>query len=598
MAYDYAQRIAVGNVAAYRTLDGSLSRLAANSSAVVDFRSCPLLNVSICPAIRAAGDRFTALLYNPQARPRVDYVTLPLYTANVTVTDSAGHVLPSDVVPIPRTSAHTAASATHAVVFGPYGGSSGGWPGLGFETVTIAPVQEASARQSPQSGLLPRLLRKGEAVKAGAPQMQRPSAATASIENAAVRLSFDNATGLVTSWTDKSSGTVHPFVQQLFYYNSSTQGRYGISTLYTFQPWPNSTLIPVSTEPVELSLFVSARVQMVHQRWNDWLSQTWRLVGDDYPEVEWTVGPIAFEDGRSREIVTRYTTDLATNGELWTDANGREFQRRLLNRRSSYNLTIVSPISSNYYPVTTAAYINDSQTRFAVLVDRAQGAASLQDGAVELMLHRRLLCQDGCAFENLNETDAAEYSVRTGDLVRRLGQGLIITGHHTLVMGATRDVILAVRRLQQRLYTPIHPVFAATSALPSTKEQGVDARLGRLSFLRTALPEGVELMTLQVLFDGSVLLRLAHSFAIDEPGAGPITVDLSALFVQPITSIKQRTLTANGEYKVGARVRLPYATDQQVSDEEWARLDRMHAGLKDSTITIYPMQVVAFALRF
>ena len=145
-----------------------------------------------------------------------------------------------------------------------------------------------------------------------------------------------------------------------------------------------------------------------------------------------------------------------------------------------------------------------------------------------------------------------------------------------------------------RLSTPC----SASNRLVSAA--GAQGRAGRVSFLRTELPTNVELMTLQVLFDGSILLRLAHSFAVNEnsPLSAPVDVDLSTLFVQPIKTIKQRTLTANADYKAGAKVRLPYETDVQVSDEEWERVDAMHRGLLDTTITLHPMQIVSFQLTF
>ena len=99
-------------------------------------------------------------------------------------------------------------------------------------------------------------------------------------------------------------------------------------------------------------------------------------------------------------------------------------------------------------------------------------------------------------------------------------------------------------------------------------------------------------MTLQVLFDGSILMRLAHSYALGEPLGKPVDVDLSTLFVQPIKTIKQRTLTANADYKAKQRVRPPYETTSEVSEEEWERVDRMHEGLKDTSVTIYPMQIL------
>jgi hypothetical protein len=347
VSYDYTQRIAKGLDVAYRTLDSALSRLSANGSDVVDFHSCPLLNVSICPPIRTSEDSFTVIVYNPQARPRSEPVTLPLFSAtNVTVTDSQGRALHSEVVPVPPTSAHTAESASRAVTF------TADLPGLGFDTFFIRPAQRTST--SSNAARLQRLRASGRETETAPPSMRGPTAATVSIENARVRLSFDNATGRLTSWTDVTTQAVHPLSQDFFYYNSSSVRNDGISTLYTFQPKPNTTLIPVTAGAVQLTVHIGSQVQFVQQRWNDWLSQTWRLSssGSSWPEAEWTVGPIAFQDGVSREVVTKYSTDIASAGEVWTDANGREFQRRLRNKRLSFNFTLVSPISSNYYPVT------------------------------------------------------------------------------------------------------------------------------------------------------------------------------------------------------------------------------------------------------
>ena len=110
----------------------------------------------------------------------------------------------------------------------------------------------------------------------------------------------------------------------------------------------------------------------------------------------------------------------------------------------------------------------------------------------------------------------------------------------------------------------------------------------------------MELVTLQRLFDGSILLRLAHSFAVDDvlPLVAPVDVDISTLFVQPITSIRQRTLTANADYKQRVRDEMPFETDRELSEGEWERVARMHQGLKDSTITIHPMQIITLAISF
>lgn len=96
--------------------------------------------------------------------------------------------------------------------------------------------------------------------------------------------------------------------------------------------------------------------------------------GQPYVEVEWTVGPIPFEDGYGREISIQYDTSVQSGDAWWTDANGRAMIRRKRDSRPSWNLNVTEPIGGNYYPVTAATYIKDDGVEFAVLTDRAQGA--------------------------------------------------------------------------------------------------------------------------------------------------------------------------------------------------------------------------------
>lgn len=51
-------------------------------------------------------------------------------------------------------------------------------------------------------------------------------------------------------------------------------------------------------------------------------------------------------------------------------------------------LQVNEPVASNYYPITAGAAITDGCLGAAVATDRSQGAASLQDGQLEVMLHR------------------------------------------------------------------------------------------------------------------------------------------------------------------------------------------------------------------
>ncbi len=92
---------------------------------------------------------------------------------------------------------------------------------------------------------------------------------------------------------------------------------------------------------------------------------------------------------------------------MFTDSNGREFLERTLNSRPTWDLDIQEPVAGNFYPLTAAMFIRDEEkgAQLAVLTDRAQAGASLRDGEMELMVHRRILVDDRRGVsEALNET--------------------------------------------------------------------------------------------------------------------------------------------------------------------------------------------------
>lgn len=96
--------------------------------------------------------------------------------------------------------------------------------------------------------------------------------------------------------------------------------------------------------------------------------------------------------------------------------------RRKRNQRDTWDLHLQEKESGNYYPLTTKIALEDDEARLAILVDRAQGGSSLEDGSLEIMIHRRLLHDDAFGVEEaLNET--------------AYGKGLIARGHHYLYLG-------------------------------------------------------------------------------------------------------------------------------------------------------------------
>ncbi|CAN0353581.1 unnamed protein product, partial [Scytosiphon promiscuus] len=124
---------------------------------------------------------------------------------------------------------------------------------------------------------------------------------------------------------------------------------------------------------------------------------------------------------KGKEVVSRFRApSLASEATFYTDANGREFQRRVRNKRPTWDLDVTQPVAGNYYPVTAAAFLRDEgdgdgddRMQLSILTDRAQGCSSLADGELELMAHRRLLTEDQRGVgEALNETTGGEKFLR------------------------------------------------------------------------------------------------------------------------------------------------------------------------------------------
>ncbi|KAL7560512.1 hypothetical protein ACA910_020625 [Epithemia clementina (nom. ined.)] len=130
------------------------------------------------------------------------------------------------------------------------------------------------------------------------------------------------------------------------------------------------------------------------------------------------------------------------------------FMKRQRNFRPTYDLKVYEPVAGNYYPVTTALYIQDERrteqgsplhhnprkdctTTLGLVTDRARGGGSIVDGSIEVMVHRRTLVDDHRGVdEPMNETCGGQIEPYPpyGN-ARRLGQGSIVSGIHRIVVG-------------------------------------------------------------------------------------------------------------------------------------------------------------------
>lgn len=399
------------------------------SDELLTYKNCLYLNVSACDVTEAFGSIYLLSLYNPTGQVKQEFVRVPLSSDKYYVVDVANEPLEYQIVPIPESVLRIkerASRATHEIV---------------FKSPEISPMSvshiflvwnDNDAASSDQQKLVWKKPATGE---------------TFSIGNEVFEVNFDS-NGLVSELASRSRD-FHEMLAQTFIWYEGANGdnrefKNRSSGAYIFRP--NNTE-RIMSQQVKVEIIQGPLVEEVHQTFNDWVSQVVRVYkGQSHIEFEWLVGPIPFNDGLGKEIVSRFYTQIKSDGTFYTDSNGREMLKRVRNHRETWDADIYEKESGNYYPVTSKIAIEDDVNRLAVLNDRAQGGSSLFDGVVELMVHRRLLHDDAFGVgEALNETTVAR------------GRHYVFLGPR---QGPEPSQVARERLLQSDLITSVWPMFA------------------------------------------------------------------------------------------------------------------------------------------
>ncbi|XP_057379227.1 alpha-mannosidase 2-like [Daphnia carinata] len=217
------------------------------------------------------------------------------------------------------------------------------------------------------------------------------------VENRKIKLLFDGQSGFLKSIRSKVTDRVTPCAMQFAAYPSSMfhSGAYlfmpdanaidpQIDVLKGFNGKPQIFIIsgPVMSEVsvVYSQLLVHSTI-IFHKKLEDLI----------WMETTLDMGPAP--NFREHEFFIRFKTGLQNvdpvNGtaEFFTDQNGFAFARRV--RHSALG------VEANYYPITSAAFIQDETQRLNVLVNSAKGFTSLEKGWMEFMLDRRTIHDDG-----------------------------------------------------------------------------------------------------------------------------------------------------------------------------------------------------------
>ncbi|KAI4350436.1 hypothetical protein L6164_004892 [Bauhinia variegata] len=590
VANDYSKRLSIGYKEAKELVSSSLACLVESTSItgcknpVSKFQQCPLLNISYCPASEvdlARGQILVIVVYNSLGWRRNEVVRIPVTNEDVTVHDSEGNEIESQLLPQAEVYAGLRNYYVKAYLGKAPTQTPKYWlaftvsvPPLGFSTYTVSPAKSTGATRSSLY------------------TYQNNEKSRFEVGQGNVKLTFSTDQEKFTNYVNIRSLVEEKVEQRYVYYsgyNGTNQKDPQNSGAYIFRP--NGTFLIKHERQVPLTVLRGSILDEVHQQINPWIYQITRLhKGQEHVEVEFIVGPIPIEDGIGKEVATQLFTFMETKKTFYTDSNGRDFIKRIRDYRTDWDLEVNQPVAGNYYPINLGIYMKDNKTEFSVLVDRSVGGSSLADGQIELMVHRRLLLDDSRGVaEALNETDCIPEDCR----------GLTIQGKFYFRIDPLGEGAKWRRTFGQELYSPLLLAFSEQD-----EDDWLNSHVVTFSGIDSSysLPDNVAVITLQELSNGKVLLRLAHLYEIEEDKDLSVmtSVDLKKLFPRKkIKEVKEMNLSANQEKTEMEKKRLIWKVEDSNGDGHDLRGLRggpVHPN--ELSVELAPMEIRTFIVDF
>ncbi|XP_064076019.1 lysosomal alpha-mannosidase-like [Vanessa tameamea] len=490
------------------------------------FIICHQLNMSQC-RFTETQESILLIVYNPLSVKAYFHVRLPAIALHYSIRDYNDEEVEYQLVPLPTAIINMPGRTSNSIQEVCFEAEN--IPPLGYTAYLIAPIRDQLAE--------------GQFVKKSQNQ-ETEQELTSFISNEYIKVNVNKTSGLLES-IQHIEGIKILISQNWYYYSQSQQTLQ--SGAYSFRPGKDRPT-PV-TDKVSYHTIRGTLVKEIRQRFSDWITQIIRLYrGEEFVEVEWIIGPVPIGTDLGKEVVTIFNTNISNNGFFYTDSNGRQMMKRTCWNESTSHLQ-KKAVPACQYPVTSRICLQsvNSSAGLCILTDRTQAATSYNEGELELMVHRRLLTDDGFGLEETLNEEA-------------FGVGLVVKGKHKIFFGNHKQEVeglsFAERATQLARKWTLEPWLFMTSGEKISRRKWQNVRNKRFSALRIhGLPRHIHILTLEPWKAGSVLLRLENTL---EKGHGPnnldneqidhdghITVNIHKLLLHPIKAIQETTLAAN-----------------------------------------------------
>ena len=567
VAKDYAKRLAIGTEKTRSIINEAYAKILNNQKLSTQYL-CPLLNISECLPIQNKNN-FTVIIYNPLARESESWIRIPVSGPSFIVKDAyTGQTIQSEVSEIyeetkkiPERSDTSDYEILFRTVLDP----------LGFKVFNIS---KSSSKEKKE-------------------KFSNQVKSSFVLKNQNLQLSFD-ADGELQQIQLFDSENINTNLKQTFCYYNSFVGINSLPDLqssgaYIFRP---STQEPTCLKVTKYSLKQSPLVQEVHQIFDNWVSQTIRLYDNAQSvEFEWQIGPIPIDLLVGKEVISLFASDLVSNGTFYTDANGREILKRVRNYRPSWpNFNQTEPVSGNYYPINSRIFIRDeyadvTSRQLTLVTDRSQGGSSINDGNIEVMVHRRLLMDDSLGVtEPLNELGLTLH-------------GLISKGKHYLFFNSSQSSAMLHRDKAHKVNMQPLITFVNETSTDLFKN------LNQFKVVQQSLPENVELLTLAYDFSTNVpgvnalIVRFEHFYEYNEDFilSQDASFDMKELFNSTFNILNFEELTLGANMNVDElQNRLKWTYNSQQATSITHLVDKNISFI----INLQPMQIRTFRVWY
>ncbi|CAJ1069855.1 Hypothetical predicted protein [Xyrichtys novacula] len=299
-----------------------------------------------------------------------------------------------------------------------------------------------------------------------------------SLSNKHIQIWSSSESGLLQKLCLLQSGLVHKVQVQFLWYGTTT--KQDKSGAYLFLPGPEEAQLYSSSEPPLIRVTRGPVFSDITSRFKHFTHRVrlYHLEGHAGRSLEIS-NIVDIRSEVNRELVMRITSDVANGNRFFSDLNGFQMQQR----RTLAKL----PLQANFYPMTSAAFVQDSSSRLSLLAAQSQAVASLRPGELEVVLDRRLQQDDNRGLGQGvtdNKLTASLYQLLLED---RRGGAQEVGG------ASVEHLSLLAHMTSLFLCHPPHTmVTSSNSQLP---------RLRPFLPLRSSLPCDVHLLNLRTLED-------------------------------------------------------------------------------------------------